>query len=328
MAIRVLPSQIIEMLASRRHRLRHFLWHAVRGAWNNPQLTDEVKAFIRDKGWAPPNDRVPLDAERKLILDNHSGEDFLYMHRQMIKEVGELLEQLGEQPLTSWRSIPKPGEHPDFALPPAWTYNDPSESAATNAAMTARLQRVKSDAYFRDTIATWESFYTNPANLAQLSLGALGNLLEMTIHNNLHMRWASVPIGYMPSPNFEDTRDIDPKWDAASYDYLGDTYSSHVNPIFWYLHGWVNSCIDRWATANRVSEIAWIGTWTGKLEDGWTHGAPEALTASVRREAMGGRGHGHAGHEQDDEDIREMEAIVRKLGSCKVVRNFYDVLRD
>ncbi|MGO7133495.1 hypothetical protein AB9E06_21825 [Rhizobium leguminosarum] len=39
MAIRVLPSQIIAMLAPRRHRLRNFLWHAVRGAWNNPQLT-------------------------------------------------------------------------------------------------------------------------------------------------------------------------------------------------------------------------------------------------------------------------------------------------
>ncbi|RXT19610.1 hypothetical protein B5P46_25210 [Rhizobium leguminosarum] len=316
------------MLASRRHRLRHFLWHAVRGAWNNPQLTDEAKAFIRDKGWSPPDDRAPMDAEGRLILDNHSGEDFLYMHRQMIKEVNELLAQLGEPQLAAWPSIPRPADHPDFAVPPAWTYSDPSENDATNTAMAARLQRVKSDGYFDNPIAIWEAFFTRPSNLAQLSLGALGNMLEMTIHNNLHMRWAREPIGYMPSPNFDDTRAIDSKWDAADYDYLGDTYSSHVNPIFWSLHGWVDSCIDRWAAANRISDVAWVGTWTGKLEDGWTHGAPEAITTAVRRQAMGAHGHAHGEHGQDDTDLRDMEAIVQKLGSCRVIRNFYDLLRD
>lgn len=269
-----------------------------------------------------------MNAERKLILDNHSGEDFLYMHRQMIKEVNELLAQLGEPPLPFWDTIPRPGENSDFNVPSAWTYNDPSESAENNAVMSASLQRVKSDAYFHGPIAIWEAFYTSPSNLVQLSLGALGNLLEMTIHNNLHMRWASEPVGYMPSPNFDDTRNIDPRWDAVSYDYLGDTYSSHVNPIFWYVHGWVDSCIDRWATANGVSEIAWVGTWTGKLEDGWTHGDPEALTASVRRQTIGEHGPAHGGHAQDDEDVRDMEAIVSQLGSCHVVRNFYDILRD
>ncbi|MBY3529469.1 hypothetical protein HFN72_26435 [Rhizobium laguerreae] len=48
MAIRVLPSQIIAMLAPRRHRLRNFLWHAVRGAWNNPQLTCPAMATGKD----------------------------------------------------------------------------------------------------------------------------------------------------------------------------------------------------------------------------------------------------------------------------------------
>jgi len=27
--------------------------------------------------------------------------------------------------------------------------------------------------------------------------------------------------------------DIDPKWDAVDYDYLGDFRSSHVKPVFW-----------------------------------------------------------------------------------------------
>lgn len=319
MAIRKLPKPVVYMLASRRHRLRHFLWHAVRGAWNNPRLTAEVRQLIRNKGWAPPCDRAPFDAEGKLILDNFAGEDFLYMHRQMIREVNDLLAQEGEPPLDAWPAIPRPGENPDFAVPAAWTYADPNQSAADNAQMTTSLQRLKSDAYADNPIGIWETFYTSPNNLRRLSLGALGNLLEMTIHNSFHMRWASQPFGYMPSPNLEDVNAIDPKWDSVEYDYLGDTYSSHVNPFFWYLHGWADACIDKWAAANQVTDIQWTGTWTGKLEAGWSFGQPEALTAKVREEVM-------TGHHQSDADLRDMEEIVQRLGSCKVIRNFYDLL--
>lgn len=324
MTIRTLPQQVVAMLASRRHRLRHFLWHAIRGAWNDPELTSDVKQFIRDKGWGLPNDRAPFDAAGKLLLDNYSGEDFLYMHRQMIREVNDLLVQMGEPQLDVWAGIPRPNENPDFAVPPAWDYADPLRDAAANARMSARLRSVKSDAYARDPIGAWEAFYTNPSNLGRLSLGALGNLLEMTLHNNLHMRWASAPLGYMPSPNLEDTTGIDTRWDSLDYDYLGDTYSSHVNPVFWYLHGWVDSCIDRWAAVNAVVDIPWIGTWTGKLEDGWSHGQPEALTSAVREDVLSG----HGGHGHGDHDLADMEEIVLKLGSCRVIRNFYDLLLD
>ena len=342
MAVRVLPTPIVTMLAGRRHRLRHFLWHAIRGAWNSPELTPEVRQFITDKGWAPPDGRAPFDANRRLILDNHSGEDFLYMHRQMIAEVNQLLAGLGEPPLQAWASIPTPGQNNDFPLPPAWTYADPAETEEGNAFMTERLKRVKSDEYYRDTIAVWESFYTNPSNLTRLSLGAFGNMLEMTVHNNLHMRWASEPLGYMPSPNLQNTADIEKKWDDPKYDYLGDTYSSHVNGVFWYLHGWVDRCIDLWARANRVTDIQWKGTWAGKLEDDWQPGQPQVITRAMRLDALkkhampadalgislfkgGGHG-GHGGH--GDADVRDMEEIVRKLGSCRVIRNFYDVLRE
>ena len=232
MALTPLAPAIVSMLASRRHRLRHFLWHSVRGAWNSPELTEDVKQFIRGKGWAPPNDRVPFDANGKLQLDNFAGEDFLYMHRQMIREVNDMLTQMGEPKLAAWDHLPAPGENAEFELPPAWTYSDPQASADDNEFMTNRLKQVKSDQYFKDVMGVWQSFYTAPTNLARLSLGALGNLLEMTVHNNMHVRWAREPVGYMPSPNFDNTKDIDPKWDALDYDYLGDTYSSHVNTIF------------------------------------------------------------------------------------------------
>lgn len=349
MTIRILPAPVVTMLASRNHRLRHYLWHAIRGAWNNPGLKKEVRQFIKDKKWAPPDDRVPFDQYGHLILDNNSGEDFLFMHRQMISEVNQVLAQLGEPPLQPWSGIPAPGQAPEFAVPPAWTYADPRNSDSRNASMTERLKRVKSDDYYSNPLGIWEAFYTTPSNLASLSLGALGNMLEMTIHNNLHMRWASEPIGYMPSPNLEDTANIDSKWDDPKHDFLGNFYSSHVNPVFWYLHGWVDHCIDLWAEANKVEDIQWKGTWQGKLEDGWTPDQPKMFTRSIRLEAMtqhklpasffglspgmelgdtGGHG-GHGGHGDNDiGEMEEMEEIVRMLGSCKVIRNFYDILSE
>jgi hypothetical protein len=101
-----------------------------------------------------------------------------------------------------------------------------------------------------------------------------------------------------------------------------------VNSLFWYLHGWVDACVDRWAAANNLAEISWTGTWAGKLEDGWSHGQPLALTTTVRREAFAAHSitqplQGHDGH-----DIADMEEIVKSLGSCRVIRNFYDLLRE
>lgn len=263
------------------------------------------------------------------MLDNHSGEDFLFMHHLMISEVNTLLEQLGEKALDRWSAIPAPGSS-EFPVPPAWEYKDPSATAKEQEQMTRRLLTVKSDEYYYSTMAVWESFYTNPSNLRRLTLGALGNLVEMTIHNNLHMRWASEPVGYMPSPNFENTKDIDPTWDDKANDYLGDTYSSHVNNVFWYLHGWVDDCIERWREANGLDTIQWVGTWAGKLEQGWHPGDPVALTLRVRANALAGSGMEHLmpdhGHHGSNDDIAEMEEIVRALGSCRVIRNFYDVL--
>jgi hypothetical protein len=41
----------------------------------------------------------------------------------------------------------------------------------------------------------------------------------------------------------------DPKELGVANDWLGTFFSSHVNPIFWKLHGWVDDLIDRWELA-------------------------------------------------------------------------------
>jgi hypothetical protein len=67
----------------------------------------------------------------------------------------------------------------------------------------------------------------------------------------MYMRWATAlprdPESGEPAVRVE--YDIDPKWDAAEYDYLGDFHSSHVNPILWKLHGWIDDCIGVWQAA-------------------------------------------------------------------------------
>lgn len=38
--------------------------------------------------------------------------------------------------------------------------------------------------------------------------------------------------------------DGDPRWDVPTYDALSDFHGSHVNPILWRRHGWVDDRID------------------------------------------------------------------------------------
>ena len=76
-------------------------------------------------------------------------------------------------------------------------------------------------------------------------------MIEMTIHNAMHLRWAAC-FGLHSSRPLQPTGEVDPtkgevieaRWDDTRYDFLGDTYSSHVNPIFWKLHGWIDDRIE------------------------------------------------------------------------------------
>ena len=38
-----------------------------------------------------------------------------------------------------------------------------------------------------------------------------------------------------------------------SYDYLADTYASHVNHIFWKLHGWIDERIRDWIKTHEIT---------------------------------------------------------------------------
>ena len=264
-----LPSEIAKMEAARVMRMHHMLWHTARNGWL--RFSAQTQQAFEDAGWAPP--RPAVDAQGNPILDNHSGEDFLFMHRQMIAAVNDRLAVI-EDPdypkVQGWARFPRPGDA-DYPVPPAYAMGDPDADAS--------LVRLKSDDFFTTRFAPKEGELTDHDFLTSTGLGELGASIEFTVHNWAHQRWSQEPAeqrppGLSPPPSFDD----------VSYDWLADFYSSHVNATFWKLHGWVDAQVDAWMRAN--DEVAatyeWTGTWIGPVElldEHGPHAGPAALGA-------------------------------------------------
>jgi hypothetical protein len=237
-------------------RLAHWLFHGLRNSWERLDATQRQAILAVRPGWEPP--RPALDAQRQMLRDNLSGEDFLFMHRQMIAHVNQMLAEAAD-PLyprvEGWPSVPRPGD-PDYPVPAPIVGPDGQFIDAF----------IKSNNAYFQQFALWDFAFTDEAYLRSVSLGQLGADLEYSIHNAMHGRWAAQPaVGIRPGAAL--TEEIDPQWDDPAYDYLGDTYASHVNPIFWKLHGWVDDRIEAWKVANGIhGEIEWQGTWVGPME--------------------------------------------------------------
>lgn len=290
-----LPVAIRTMMAERPRRMHHYLWHQVRNSWL--RFPPETQHTLWALGWEPP--RPGRAANGSLLLDNGSGEDFLYMYRQMIAAVDAKLAEIGDSAyprVQGWPSMPWPDDL-DYPVPDAWDTGD--------AGFTAFLARVKSDAFFRATLAAWETYYREPSTLRRLTLSQLGSLIEYTVHNFMHMRWAADPIGSRPDPGPDDCHMISTEWDSVDYDYLGDTYSSHVNALFWKLHGWVDNRIEDWRRANRLEGIAWTGTWLGA-----TPRTPEDNAE-------------HSTLAIQDDHMARMEAAAKIISECQVFHRLY-----
>jgi hypothetical protein len=164
----------------------------------------------------------------------------------------------------------------------------------------------------------WENDYTDAGKLSKWSLGELGSRIEFTIHNQMHMRWCSEPAqtGMRPDIDVAHPERIDVKWDDVSYDWLGDTYSSHVNSVFWKIHGWVDSRIEDWKSANNVTgEIVWKGKWVGKA---MTDPHPDSFL-SVFATVVG-----HDHHGTTHGSLQEMEKVVAVIARGGRFCHFYD----
>ena len=90
----------------------------------------------------------------------------------------------------------------------------------------------------------------DPDHLRSLTLGELGADVEFSVHNWAHMRWSTRPAAFRPDAPATNPTAVAPRWDRVGYDWLGDSYSAHVHPVFWKIHGWVDDHLD---DAERVS---------------------------------------------------------------------------
>jgi len=340
-----LPEEVVETMASRGHRLHHWLWHEVRNSWLS--YPEDVRKQIRDLGWEPP--RPALDERRRPILDNNAGEDFLYMHRRMLVDVSAILNRVkdpGYPRVRVWSVPPPPGDA-DFPVPPAWFDPTAGSDEKDRRSGFETLQRIKSAIFYQKRMMYWQKLFTHHGFLRGISLGELGMLMELTIHASMHLRWASPPAGSRPEPGPAEGHTIDPRWDDPRYDFLGDTYSSHVHPVFWSLHGWIDDRIEDWKIANGVygNEFwkgTWAGPWPGPLPTPGppTPGAaPQPGTAAEQPAAEpsasphAGPGHGGTSGrapgmaptmlEHHHADPAQLEEVVTIIGRCGIFHAGY-----
>jgi hypothetical protein len=244
---------LLEWLVSPGHRMFHQLWHASRDKWH--ELSPARRADLRRLGWQPGPSNNERHARGPQRHRNGSGEDFMFMHRWMLTRVRSM------QDFPSWKSLPLPqpyleydvdafaryvGNADGLSVPPAWEASGDDE-------LTAWLRGIKSSEGFFGNFQYWESQLQDPAYLSRVCLGELGSRIELGVHDWLHMRWASVCRN--PNTGMALTADRNPldyaeRWFRPENDYLGDPFSSHMNPCFWYFHGFLDDRLEDWFLAH------------------------------------------------------------------------------
>jgi hypothetical protein len=253
----LLPSQVVATLAKRVYRMHLFLWDELREYWLG--YPESVRQKISALGWEPP--RPSADANATEITSNNSGEDYLYLHCELIAFANHLLAAAGDPDhprVEGWVTIPAPDD-PDYPIPQAWFV--PQGLAVSNAF----IARSKTDDFFERRLKHWERMCTDPAFLRKVSLGEFGTLIESTLHDGLRSRWASAPGAWRPDPPIAG-EPIATGWDDPQYDYLRDPYAMHVNPIYWKFFGWVQDRVEDWKITNGVfGRDFWKATWVGKM---------------------------------------------------------------
>ncbi|MGG7553946.1 PvdJ/PvdD/PvdP-like protein [Pseudomonas sp. ES3] len=282
---------LLAWLISAEHRLFHQLWHASRDKWH--KLSKDQQGALRGIGWQPGPRGNERDARGPRKDRNGSGIDFFFMHRHMLGTARSM------QDLPSWSSFPMPqpelerdrqgfaryfDNHDGTALPPTWL-------AAEDTEYTQWVSDIKTAETYHSNFQVWESRYRDPRYLSKLTLGQFGSEVELGLHDWLHMRWASVPrdpSNGQPVPFARDPADFAARWYAPENDFLGDPFSSHVNPVFWHFHGWIDDRLEDWFRAHErfhpgelsrleVNGVPWFapGRWV-EVDDPWlgpsTHG--------------------------------------------------------
>ena len=306
-----LPVSVKSNLAKKEVRLHHLLYHVVRNSWHL-FTQSEKQTIINDyPEWEvkhPRFNRVQPTPQNPsgIEINYDAGESFLYMHRLMIQGVNAQLLAIGQPTLTPWCGIPETNNS-DYPVP----NRNPSTAPADNNAP-------KSDAHLV-IMKQRAAQMRDPQVLKNNTLSTIGAFVETFIHDYMHMRWTEDPRIMADFPEFSPTN-LNPKIDEKYYvpeaDYLGHPYSSHVNSIFWKLHGWVDETIEHWRSAHGLSEVNWSDKWTGKMPP------PEETDAIHHPEKALMSFHDHTEH--GSHSFERMISVFKTLNSFKECNASFD----
>lgn len=281
----VSPAQqevINELMAAQPHRLYHFLWHATRNGWSSLRPDEQVAIQQLSPEWGRSAPLCPAPPGTQSTGYNPAGEEFLRMHHMMIDQLRTALIQRGLPCIAGWNQIPT-SDDPLWPVPASADPNDSSKSAAME-----RLLQV------------WSQTFMSAAFLQTHTLSEVGYLIEFSIHNNMHMRWAAAP---RPGDDFSPLANsgvgvlnaailLTPtQFSSPAYNWLGNPFSSQVNPVFWKLHGWIDHVISEWLHVNGMVSISAQCTPGDKLCYPWQSqwlGAPMMMMMSAGGPAGGG----------------------------------------
>lgn len=315
-----LPKPVVDHFASRLHRLHHAVWHGIRNGWND--LGQKTQEALTKLDWAIEGGRTALfhaGDKTRVCTSNGSGEDFLFFHRQMVAMFRILMDKEKAQ-IFEWKEIPQPGirgEKNGDMVPPQWPIPGVPH-------VERRFAALKTDEFFWSRMRWWDFRFKDPAFLSTLKLCELGALIEFSVHNDMHIRWSGIPrdpenntiipLGRNPS-------DFSKKWDSPKYNWLGEFYSSHVHPVFWRLHGWIDDRVTDWFAAHELIEpgsikpgkkggIDWFekGKWVD-VDYPWVW--PRSLGGFENGHGHGSGGHHH--HDWDKERLESLEKVVQIL---------------
>ncbi|WP_414588465.1 hypothetical protein [Scytonema sp. PCC 10023] len=316
-----LPEKVLMHFADRLHRLHHAVWHGIRSSWND--LTQDERDAITALDWQIDGDRVALYTSREKtrpVITNGSGEDFLFFHRQMVTQYQKLMAESGAEPI-QWVEIPQPG-----AGGPTSPNTVPSPWAVPRSRnFEQRLAALKTNEFYWSRMRWWDYQFKDSTYLSTLTLGELGALIEFSVHNDMHIRWSAAPRDPDTNellPLGRPDHEITPKWDNPRYDWLGEFYSSHVNPVFWRLHGWIDDRIEDWYAAHELKHPGEVK----RMEKGGVQWFEPSRWVQVEHpwvwpKSLGGYEHGHDhGHDHGHEDpelrakrIASMEKVMAIL---------------
>ncbi len=236
------PLEVMQtLMGNSEHRAWHYLWHGVRNAWDRLRADQQAQIVAT---FGPEWQRQPADA--------NVGEEFLHMHRVMIN--GLLAEAKAKNVLL----YPTGTAQENLSIfPDVWT--NPGRFS-TDGAPLKLFSLPSGSTTFPPTLLQWD-IEARGAKLA-LSLGEYGTWLEDGLHNTMHMQWSDSSDGSDgPGDLFQsDTRTLletpPASWLASSNCYLGSTYTAHVHPLFWRIHGYVDNRIGDWLRARDYTRIA------------------------------------------------------------------------